>query len=404
MSDVDVTRARRSRSRRSRSSCGSGRRVREAEGGAARAGRERRTVRLRRARASASARRTRCGSTSPTTRRPRDAAARRSAALADATVATPTAPRASRDDELLGASSAARVEAQSTACAPTLGEFDRVARRHDASRPRRASVDAGHREGDRRGPGPPPPAEPGGRVRRARPRRGSSQHTLISPVGRVLPVRRRASRSSSSSSSPRASASPGSSARSPSSARATGSRTSRCTGGRSGCCCSVRPRVRRSTCRPAGSARGPFIGTSRSSSGSISLYGGSSTLEPAVVGDLARVRLGTVAVLRASGMTAVIRARFSTPTVGREGMIGEMGVAEVAVDPDGVVLDPRRAVAGAHEPGDADRRRRRGPGRRGRGRGARGRAHDRGRVDYRDRARGRKARRDKGEADAEEPS
>ena len=38
------------------------------------------------------------------------------------------------------------------------------------------------------------------------------------------------------------------------------------------------------------------------------------------------------------GMTAMIRARFSTPTVGREGMIGEDGTAEVAVDPDGVVL------------------------------------------------------------------
>ena len=38
------------------------------------------------------------------------------------------------------------------------------------------------------------------------------------------------------------------------------------------------------------------------------------------------------------GMTAMIRSRFSTPTVGREGMIGEDGTAEVAVDPDGVVL------------------------------------------------------------------
>jgi membrane-bound serine protease (ClpP class) len=38
------------------------------------------------------------------------------------------------------------------------------------------------------------------------------------------------------------------------------------------------------------------------------------------------------------GMTAMIRSRFSTPTVGREGMIGEEGVAEVAVAPDGVVL------------------------------------------------------------------
>ena len=39
-----------------------------------------------------------------------------------------------------------------------------------------------------------------------------------------------------------------------------------------------------------------------------------------------------------SGMTAMIRSRFSTPTIGREGMIGEVGVAEVDIAPDGVVL------------------------------------------------------------------
>jgi membrane-bound serine protease (ClpP class) len=37
-------------------------------------------------------------------------------------------------------------------------------------------------------------------------------------------------------------------------------------------------------------------------------------------------------------MTAAVRARFSTPTVGREGMVGKMGAAEVPIDPDGVVL------------------------------------------------------------------
>ena len=36
-------------------------------------------------------------------------------------------------------------------------------------------------------------------------------------------------------------------------------------------------------------------------------------------------------------MTAVIRARFSTPTIGREAMVGELGDAEVDVAPDGVV-------------------------------------------------------------------
>jgi membrane-bound serine protease (ClpP class) len=38
-----------------------------------------------------------------------------------------------------------------------------------------------------------------------------------------------------------------------------------------------------------------------------------------------------------SGMTAMIRARFSTPTIGRENLVGEMGVAAVDVAPDGVV-------------------------------------------------------------------
>jgi membrane-bound serine protease (ClpP class) len=38
-----------------------------------------------------------------------------------------------------------------------------------------------------------------------------------------------------------------------------------------------------------------------------------------------------------SGMTAMVRSRFSTPTIGREDLIGELGAAEVDVDPDGVV-------------------------------------------------------------------
>ena len=37
-------------------------------------------------------------------------------------------------------------------------------------------------------------------------------------------------------------------------------------------------------------------------------------------------------------LPSFIRSRFSTPTVGREGMVGELGTAEVPVDPDGVVL------------------------------------------------------------------
>jgi membrane-bound serine protease (ClpP class) len=37
-------------------------------------------------------------------------------------------------------------------------------------------------------------------------------------------------------------------------------------------------------------------------------------------------------------MTTVVRARFSTPTIGREHLVGRTGTAETAVAPDGVVL------------------------------------------------------------------
>ena len=69
--------------------------------------------------------------------------------------------------------------------------------------------------------------------------------------------------------------------------------------------------------------------------GSIFLYGGSSRLDVAWWTTLL-VIAGTVLFMLAA-VPAAIRSRFSTPTVGREAMIGEMGVAEVDVDPDGVV-------------------------------------------------------------------
>jgi membrane-bound serine protease (ClpP class) len=37
------------------------------------------------------------------------------------------------------------------------------------------------------------------------------------------------------------------------------------------------------------------------------------------------------------GMPSIVRSRFSTPTIGREQMIGEMGEAVQDVRPDGVV-------------------------------------------------------------------
>ena len=70
--------------------------------------------------------------------------------------------------------------------------------------------------------------------------------------------------------------------------------------------------------------------------GSLFLYGGSSALGPPWW-VLLTVCLGML-LFMVGGTTAMIRARFSTPTVGREGMIGETGEAEVDVAPDGVVV------------------------------------------------------------------
>jgi membrane-bound serine protease (ClpP class) len=67
--------------------------------------------------------------------------------------------------------------------------------------------------------------------------------------------------------------------------------------------------------------------------GSIFLYDGLAlswvTLVISVVGMI-------VAML--AGMPAMVRSRFSTPTIGREWMIGEVGTARTAIDPDGTVV------------------------------------------------------------------
>lgn len=66
--------------------------------------------------------------------------------------------------------------------------------------------------------------------------------------------------------------------------------------------------------------------------GSVWLYEGMSLSWITLLVGILGTCLGMI-----SGMPAMVRTRFSTPTIGREWMIGEMGVAESAVDPDGVV-------------------------------------------------------------------
>ena len=78
-----------------------------------------------------------------------------------------------------------------------------------------------------------------------------------------------------------------------------------------------------------------FIGGASLVAGSLWLYGGSSQLDPNWW-VLVLVIAGAI-VFMLSGMTAMIRARFSTPTIGREELIGEMGAAVADIDPDGVV-------------------------------------------------------------------
>ena len=84
----------------------------------------------------------------------------------------------------------------------------------------------------------------------------------------------------------------------------------------------------------AGSPRAwTLIGTVSLVAGSVSLY--DDGLRPgwfALVGVVAGIALFMVA-----GMPAMVRARFSTPTIGRESMVGELGAARTEVNPEGTV-------------------------------------------------------------------
>ncbi|HUR17514.1 MAG TPA: NfeD family protein [Acidimicrobiales bacterium] len=84
----------------------------------------------------------------------------------------------------------------------------------------------------------------------------------------------------------------------------------------------------------AGSPRAwTVIGTAALTTGSLSLYEGGLSPSPLV---LVLVVVG-VGFLMVSGLPAMVRSRFSTPTVGRESMVGELGTAMAPVDPEGTV-------------------------------------------------------------------
>ena len=75
------------------------------------------------------------------------------------------------------------------------------------------------------------------------------------------------------------------------------------------------------------------IGTVALGVGSVRLYEGGLSPSPIVLVTV----VGGTALLMVAGLPAMLRSRFSTPTIGRESMVGEVGAAVDAVDPDGTV-------------------------------------------------------------------
>lgn len=74
------------------------------------------------------------------------------------------------------------------------------------------------------------------------------------------------------------------------------------------------------------------IGTVSLAVGSVALFDGHRASWVTLVAVVAGIALFMV-----SGMPAMVRARFSTPTIGRDSMVGELGAAVGAVDPEGLV-------------------------------------------------------------------
>jgi membrane-bound serine protease (ClpP class) len=70
--------------------------------------------------------------------------------------------------------------------------------------------------------------------------------------------------------------------------------------------------------------------------GTLFLYGGSSQLD--VYWWVVLLVVALTVLFFVSAMPIAVRSRFSTPTIGRESLIGEVGEAAVDIDPDGVVI------------------------------------------------------------------
>ena len=75
------------------------------------------------------------------------------------------------------------------------------------------------------------------------------------------------------------------------------------------------------------------VGTVTLVVGSIWLYSGSESLSWIALS----VGIGGVLLTMLTGMPSIQRVRFSTPTIGREWMIGTMGVASQSISPEGIV-------------------------------------------------------------------
>ena len=93
------------------------------------------------------------------------------------------------------------------------------------------------------------------------------------------------------------------------------------------------------------------IATAALAIGSVLLYDGVSLSWITLV-----VAIGGIALAMIGGMPAMVRTRFSTPTIGREWMVGEVGTAAGRIAPDGIVTvreAPWRARTNRATPIDA---------------------------------------------------